>query len=223
MGADGGSVNKNYNLKLQIQKDKDVPKDDDTKEYIKQSRWNYCALKSNEFLTLPLVSDYRGNLYNKTSILEWLLEKDKQKAYSAQQIDKFKHIKRLNDIVQLNGLTETVSDENENRRVIKCDFGDDVFIGTLNPNSNATNAQKNFVYISPCGDVMQRNALGLMKKSERKCPSCLNVYKSTDIIPINSEDPQMLKVLEDRMTTLKKQNIYHNGKARKLADPKKGS
>ena len=66
------------------------------------SKWRYCALNS-EKLRKPIVSCQLGKLYNKQSIIEYLLNKDD---FKSNQI--VNHIRNLKDIKELN-LTEKKS------------------------------------------------------------------------------------------------------------------
>ncbi|QLQ81783.1 hypothetical protein HG537_0G00370 [Torulaspora globosa] len=153
--------------------------------------WKYCRL-SNKKLQLPIMSDYKGHLFNKEAILEWLLTPGRED-YTDAQIAEFSHIKRLDDVVELHGVEERAD-------TLKCQYGD-IALGE-------TNAK--LVYVVPCGDVLPRQAL-----SGGRCPQCGASYRESDIITINPTSAKTTKSLQDRMATLHQEMRHHNGKLRK--------
>lgn len=225
MGADGGSINKSSILTLHVENTKNdyKAKDDNVNEFIASSRWEVCKI-SNLPLRLPIVSDYLGNLYNKESVLEWLLCKEKENKYERKLRDQISHIKRIHDVVELRNLVEIkeVSQNQSNGKThsihrIKCVYGDDIL-------GNKTNTS--FVYNIKCGDVIPRKILTLNHKSskESKCPVCNQEYNSIDDIivinPISKEDIQHLK---DRYQHLCECQLYHDGTKIKKRKKAKGN
>ncbi|EDO15272.1 hypothetical protein Kpol_455p3 [Vanderwaltozyma polyspora DSM 70294] len=194
MGNDGGSFSKSYNLKLELDKDttNQPVSDDNVKEFQDGSIWKYCKL-SNKPLLVPIVSDYKGQLFNKESVLEWLLTPEKED-YTSQQVEQFKHIKKLNDVIELKNIIQSSNGE------IRCGYGDDVL---------GKNPKVRFIYISKCGDVLPKRIIS--RDSEKKCPVCNEVYEVADIVNINYEDSASTA---KRLEYLVKNKIYHNGKSK---------
>ena len=203
MGNDGGSIGKLHNLKLNIDKDTlNRSADDNTKHFGSTARWKYCKL-SNKPLQLPIVSDYKGHIYNKESILEWLLL-PKHDDYSKVRLNQFKYIRKLNDVVELRNIKQVDDEES----MIQCKFGEDTFgKGTAS-----------LIYISTCGDVLPKRSLYMVE--DTKCPVCQKPYSSSDITVINPETQEVKDALEDRMKRLIKNGIYHNGVQKKLKNKK---
>lgn len=83
MGADGGSIPRREEMvKVKERNEKGI---DLKKEQLK-SKWHLCSL-SNEPLRPPIVTCQLGNLYNKDSVIKYLLSKKMPKS--------FKHIHSL--------------------------------------------------------------------------------------------------------------------------------
>lgn len=143
---------------------------------------------------MPLVSDFKGNLLNKESVLEWLLTPERED-FNQEQIKQFAHIKRLNDVVDLKGIQET-----ENG--FQCEFSGDEL--------GKTNVK--FIYLTLCGDVLPKSSLGLSTKKNH-CPKCESPYEDLDVITLNPSNRE-LESLQERMHKLEELNLHHNGKTR---------
>lgn len=168
------------------------------------SKWKYCKL-SNKRLQLPIVSDYKGNLFNKEAILEWLLTPGRED-YSNDQIKNFSHIKKLDDVIELRNLKEIEStDEGHNSgSTIVCEYGEGVFGKSVTQ----------FIYLATCDDVLPVKALDLVNK--KICPKCGIPYQTLDVIMIYPPGLNDVKRLEDRHEMLRKANKHHNGRKKKL-------
>ncbi|AMD21494.1 HER216Wp [Eremothecium sinecaudum] len=191
MGNDGGSITRSKGLAITAIKGSNVATDDNTGEYAKEAKWSTCRL-SNSPLQLPLVSDFMGNLLNKEAVLEWLLD-SQHKGYTAKQVEMFKHIKRLKDVVDLHNLT-VVPESN----LLRCEVGDEVL----------GRSKGGFVYSSRCGDVFPQK----LRLQVESCPVCGKDYDKQDIIPLNPTSSSELDFLQSRMETLKKHGLTHSGK-----------
>ncbi|CAL9737428.1 hypothetical protein MOSE0_L11034 [Monosporozyma servazzii] len=207
MGADGGSINKSSNLKLHVENTSDdyKAKDDNLLEFSLRSKWECCKISSMP-LRLPIVSDYLGNLYNKESVLEWILCKDKKDKYDSNLRNEIKHIKKIHDVVELANLVEVKGNDKNNRSAkIKCKYGDDIF---------GEKVKTSFVYITKCGDVVPKESIHLFSDGakEYKCPVCNKPFDSEDdsilINPVSQIDIQRLI---DRYEKLCNDDIYHDG------------
>ncbi|AQZ15819.1 (Zrou_YGOB_Anc_8.869) [Zygosaccharomyces parabailii] len=191
MGNDGGTINKTHGLKLDPAKDNSQSTaGQDLREFRETSLWKCCRL-TNKRLRLPVVSDSRGHLLNKESVLEWLLT-PKREDFNEEQIEQFAHIKKLNDVVNLHGLQEL--DDG-----LLCEFSGEIL----------GNTSVRFAYLNTCGDVVPKTSLTLL--TEMQCPKCNIAFQKQDIITLNPS-AQELEALERRIKRLDELGVHHNGK-----------
>ncbi|KAL8943997.1 MAG: hypothetical protein Q9216_000706 [Gyalolechia sp. 2 TL-2023] len=73
MGNDGGSIPTRRELVRESAKDPSTTQIKETQQEKLEHYWQHCAL-SQKPLSLPIVSDSTGNLYNKDAVLEKLLD-----------------------------------------------------------------------------------------------------------------------------------------------------
>lgn len=179
-----------------------VTKDDDFQKFHSISEWGFCRL-TNKQLRLPIVSDYKGHLFNKEAILEWLITPGKED-YSSDQIQKFSHIRKLDDVVGLNNIKEKSCSERleDGGSVLECEYGEGIL-----------GKAAKYVYIVTCGDVLPSSALHMF--SNDKCPKCGTPFHTPDVITINPSTEEEIKLLEERKKDLDQRNQHHNGSARK--------
>ncbi|AET41437.1 uncharacterized protein Ecym_8149 [Eremothecium cymbalariae DBVPG len=137
------------------------------------------------------MSDYLGNLLNKESVLEWLLSPDHAE-YTLQQIDMYKHIRRLSDVVELRNL---IRDGRTGR--LKCEIGEET-LGL---------SKSSFIYLSKCGDVLPRKLI----QEVCQCPACSQAFTTEDVIVLNPKSSEIAR-LEQRLCNLTKNGISHSGK-----------
>ncbi|CEP22069.1 UPF0549 protein C1D4.09c [Cyberlindnera jadinii] len=152
-------------------------------------RWTTCQL-SNKPLRDPVVSDYKGLLYNKESILEYLVEPDN---FNEKQRQNLSHIKSLKDVVALK------------THNFKCPLSD----------KELGNGGINYVYLIPCGDCMAQKCLEL--NDTRQCPVCDLPYEDT--IVINPTSSETVQELEKRMEILGSKGLTHSLKKLKRKKP----
>lgn len=100
MGNDGGSIPKRRELVKEASR---LPSTAELKESLAESQhhaWTHCALSSRPLAT-PVVSDALGTLYNKDSVLEFLLAEEG----SAEKVEGEKalggRVKGLRDVVEV--------------------------------------------------------------------------------------------------------------------------
>lgn len=198
-------------LKLHPVNGGNVAKDDDLRNFKAASEWKFCKL-SNKRLRLPIVSDYKGHLFNKEAILEWLLTPGRED-YSQDQISNFAHIRRLDDVVELRNLKEIESAETKDRakesRSIVCEYGEGTF----------GKCSIKFVYIVNCGDVLPVSSLQMV--NQKTCPKCGVSYKDLDVIILNPSSSDEIQKLADRHKELMVSNKHHNGKEKRLKRARK--
>lgn len=147
-----------------------------------------------------MVSDYRGQLYNKEAILELLVD---PKPYSDKQRELVSHITSLKDVVQLK-LTEQ----------------DDHFVCPITGNTLGSNGIK-YVYLVRCHCVFAEKCLREISPKEKTCPLCSTTFEADDVIVINPSTED-LKKLQTRMDTLTKSGLPHSLSVKKSKKKKSG-
>ena len=165
MGNDGGSIPTRRELVKEAAKDPSTTEVKETQKEKLQYYWAHCAL-SQKPLSLPIVSDSTGNLYNKDAVLETLLDANKGKedgnVAGSQQTSGT--IKSLRDVVELQFKTEE-SYEKEKWTPSALKLICSLTGKTLGPGVKA-------VYIVPCGHAFSESAVREMASEQ-----CLEVSR----------------------------------------------
>uniref|UniRef100_A0AAQ4QS08 Replication termination factor 2 n=1 Tax=Gasterosteus aculeatus aculeatus TaxID=481459 RepID=A0AAQ4QS08_GASAC len=153
MGCDGGTIPKRHEL---VKGPKKVEKVDKNAELA--AKWKYCAL-SQEKLRRPIVSCDLGRLYNKDSIIEYLLDKTAERP----NVEAVTHIRGIKDIKELN-LTDNPEWKGE-RSNTKGDIYEDMHCGMfICPVVGLEmNGKHRFCYLQTCGCVFSDRALKEVK------------------------------------------------------------
>ncbi|KAG7661053.1 rtf2 [[Candida] subhashii] len=184
MGADGGTIAKRQDI-LSLHSNSVSSfkqKGDDNEETLLKS----CAISSLPLYTKsndPIVGDYKGRLYLKEKIIEYLLESKTDKSKIRPS---FKYVKSLKDLCPVYiKWTETAQGEHN----IEC---------PITKESKTTKVE--YVYLRPCGCVMSHKGLKELNKHikmdsgpvESRCPTCSKKfhfdYDVVIINPLNKED-----------------------------------
>ena len=175
MGCDGGTIPK----RDELVKTKKKPEEKD-KQADSIGKWKYCFL-SSEKLRKPIVSCDLGRLYNKESIIQYLLEKETNPNVFV------KHIRNLKDVKELN-LTEKFNYE---ERLVE----DGQYIDTLDSKficpvvGLEMNGKYKFCYLKSCGCVLSERALREVRSDA--CHKCDKPYEEQDIIVINGSEEEI--------------------------------
>lgn len=189
------------------------PKDSDNVKnsgYFWTDIWSNCRLLGTPLIP-PLFSDCKGSLFNKESILEWLLVKPEYKSeeYTQVVIDAFSHIKLRKDLVEL---TNLVKRENE-----------PIGVSLSGPGATTTDLvvgnRKKYGYIDTCGHV---NILSRLD-SETKCCVCDLAYTKSNVVIINPTEAADVQRLLEREHSLRAQNLSHSRKPRQRKSSGKSS
>ncbi|MBW0467449.1 hypothetical protein O181_007164 [Austropuccinia psidii MF-1] len=174
MGNDGGSIPKRDDLvKTRV---RTIKLDEQEKQ---STKWRECSL-SKRPLEEPIVSDKLGKLYNKSAMIEFLLDRSKF-GQDGKQI--CKHIQNLKRDVK-----ELKFSKDSNKKWI-CpislkDFGIGVGIGGK--------FDLRWIYLTNCGCVLTET--GLKQIGGTDCPVCgLKIDEMMTINP-NSEEEEELKL-----------------------------
>ncbi len=172
MGNDGGSIPKRGDL-VKLKSKVDLV----DKESLNHEKWTLCAL-SSEPLSPPIVSCRLGKLYNKESILNFLLDRDR----FSEVADAFGHITCLKDVTEL-----------------QVKRAGDRFVCPLT--GKEMNGSVRFFYYRSCVCVMAEPALTVADAS--RCTLCSKPLTEDDKIPLNGT-AQEVEALRARLLTDKK-------------------
>lgn len=185
MGNDGGSIPS----RSELVKTKAAPrKVGETATANNEFAWKYCAL-SRAALTAPLASDAFGKLYNKESIIQYVLDKTSYGDASKEM----SHITSMKDVVEL-----------------KIGTSDGKFVCEVT--GRDMNGKIKFVYLSNCGHTFAAEALKNIETSE--CLICSKAYAPDNIILLNPTDSELVH-LRDRLQALEDIGLTHSGATKK--------
>jgi hypothetical protein len=205
MGNDGGSIPTRRELVKEAAKNPSAAQVKESQHEQQEYQWTTDPI-SRQPLEPPVVSDSSGKLYNKATILEYLVEGTR--AEEAQRETRGA-VKSLKDVVEvkfeLDSDDVSSSDPKENKDVKskskksawKCPVTGD----RLGPGSKA-------VYIVPCGHAFSGAAI--KEVSGEKCLTCDAEYASNDVIPINSVVDTDIARLSLRAKTLAEKGLSHS-------------
>ena len=198
MGNDGGSIPTRRELVKEAAKNPSAAQIKESQHEQQEYQWTTDPI-SRQPLEPPVVSDSSGKLYNKATILEYLVEGTRK-----EEAERETHgaVKNLKDVVEvkfeLDSDVAVGSQENKSKKIAwKCPITGD----RLGPGSKA-------VYIVPCGHAFSGAAI--KEVSGEKCLTCDAEYASNDIIPINSVVDIDIARLTLRAKTLQEKGLSHS-------------
>ena len=145
---------------------------------------------TKEQLRKPIVGDRLGQLYNKTSVIEYLLNKNKQKGF--EHIKSLKNVKELKCIINDNGY-------------IQCQISQEEFSG-LNK----------FFFLWTCGCVYSKTAMDELN-IKNKCINCNEEFDSKkDLISLNYNKKTKREILKSLLNIKNYSNISEKNFANDL-------
>lgn len=187
MGCDGGTIPKRDEL-VKTKKKKEIG----AKDCVTAARWNYCHL-SQLPLQKPIVTDRLGNLYNKESIIEYLLDKTKFEN-GPDFIKTLKDVKEL-ELQKNPNLSKDVVAEAETSSLNKAQW--------ICPITGLEiNGMFKFYCIFSCGCVFSERAYKGVNNLNLKCLKCDRPYEDNDLIILNPNEED-LKTNERKIETRK--------------------
>lgn len=207
MGNDGGSIPKRRELVKEAARNPTTAELKESRQEQQEYHWTTDPI-SQKPLAQPVVSDSNGKLYNKETILEYLIEgacKEDADASTGGAIT------GLKDIVEVKFELDSNATAKNGRDIWKCPVTDE----RLGPGSKA-------VYLVPCGHAFSGTAI--KEVSGEKCVTCDTEYASNDIIPILPVTETDIARLILRAKTLREKGLTHSlkkasgGKKRKKKD-----
>ncbi|CAI6340267.1 unnamed protein product [Periconia digitata] len=200
MGNDGGSIPKRSELVKEAAKAPTAAQIKEAQQESQEHAWNHCALSSKPLAT-PVVSDGAGLLYNKDSVIEYLLAEEKS-AEQEKVLDG--RVKGLKDVVEIKFEVEDAEAAADKRNGSGSSRGEKwvcpVTREELGPNAKA-------VYLVPCGHAFAGNVV--KEVDERICMKCNETYAENDVIPIIPTSPADIARLTLRLKTLREKGLTH--------------
>ncbi|KUL87229.1 hypothetical protein ZTR_03312 [Talaromyces verruculosus] len=208
MGNDGGSIPTRRELVREAAK---APSATQVKEAQREQQEHYWTTDplSHKPLIRPIVSDSVGNLYNKDSILKYLIGAEDDDISSKADCDEILQgrVKGLKDVVELKFEVDTEGDSKNG--------GGEKWICPVTTKQLGPAVKS--VYIVPCGHVFAEEAVREMKGDT--CLQCNEPYTEDNVIvilPTKEADKQRLM---SRGLKLAEQGLTHSIK--KLSGSKK--
>ena len=182
MGNDGGSI-PDRTSQIRVKKRKRRI----NKAEIQKTKSNLCSM-TKEQLRKPIVGDRLGQLYNKTSVIEYLLNKNKPTGF--EHIKSLKNVKDLKCLINDNGY-------------IQCQISQEEFSG-LNK----------FFFLWTCGCVFSKTAMDELN-IKNKCINCnIDFDINKDLISLNyskkTKREILKKLLNIKKNSINKENIIND-------------
>jgi len=176
MGCDGGTIP----TRDELVKLKKKPEQRD-KDGHRMYKWQHCAI-TQERLRKPVVACELGRLYNKESVIELLLNKDRTNAPANTE-----HMEKLKDVVELQLIDNPAFDASKHA------VGDGLYNDALiSPwicpvTGLEMNGRFKFVFGFINGKVVAERALKVLQKD----PTEAKYYKEEDIVTVNPEEEEL--------------------------------
>lgn len=213
MGNDGGSIPKRRELVREAAK---IPSATDIKESLQEKQEYYWSTDplSNKALHPPIVSDHNGRLYNKQSILEFLLPSEDKVARAEHEKVLAGAVRSLKDVVEIHFYSDNTGHVHERNGNSAPSHGwvCPITNKALGPGSKA-------VYLVPCGHAF--TAEGVMEVAG-ECITCGKRYAENDVIPILPTRVEDIARLQLRIKSLRERGLTHSLKeAKKVKGDKK--
>jgi len=182
MGNDGGSI-PDRTSQIRVRKRKRRI----NRAEIQKTKSNLCSM-TKEQLRKPIVGDRLGQLYNKTSVIEYLLNKNKPTGF--EHIKSLKNVKDLKCLINDNGY-------------IQCQISQEEFSG-LNK----------FFFLWTCGCVFSKTAMDELN-IKNKCINCnVDFDINKDLISLNYSKKTKREILKSllniKKNTINKENIIND-------------
>ncbi|KAF2487795.1 Rtf2 RING-finger-domain-containing protein [Neohortaea acidophila] len=193
MGNDGGSIPKRRELVKEAARARTTAEVKETQHSQQEYYWSTDPI-SRLPLSAPVVSDCAGKLYNKDTILEFLVEG--RRAEEAE-VETRGAVRSLRDVVEVR-FEGASSTDGEATTKWKCPVTGD----RLGAGSKA-------VYLIPCGHAFSSAAIKEVFSGD-KCIVCDAAYAANDVIPILPTAELDVARLSLRAKTLKENGLSHS-------------
>ncbi|TGZ83311.1 DUF602-domain-containing protein [Ascodesmis nigricans] len=197
MGNDGGSIPTRRELVKSPTRKPTHSQVRDTTAQNQEYRWTTCQL-SKRPLVPPIVSDSAGLLYNKDSILEWLLRGTEVYGDGDEVLDG--RVKSLKDVVEVK--FDTLKEKTN---------GSPVHVWVCSVSRKELGAGIRSVYLVPCGHAFSESAVKEIGGSN--CITCNEPFEESNIIVINPTEPKDIDALKERASKLAEDGLAHSLKS----------
>lgn len=181
MGCDGGTIPKRDEL-VKVKKRPEAK--DKQAELLFQWR---CCLISQEMLQTPIVTCGLGRLYNKSAVIEALLNRSILPMNA-------KHIRNLKDIKDLNLTPNPEYKKNTESREHTLDNGPAPYICAIT--GLEMSGKFRFVCLWSCGCVMSERAI--KEINTKICHNCQKPFTEDDVIVLNAVNED-LELMQDNL------------------------
>ncbi|XP_071807928.1 replication termination factor 2-like [Asterias amurensis] len=181
MGCDGGTIPRRDELVRLKKRPEQVDKNME-----RMAKWLHCSI-TQERLRQPVMACELGRLYNKESVLEYLL--DKTTSDSAQ------HIRSLRDVKELN-LSINPAFEKQGKKKGDVYLENDIAQYICPVSGLQMNGHYRFCFLWSCGCVLSEKALKEVKSDV--CHKCGSEYDVEDAVILNG-NPEDIDSLRDKM------------------------
>lgn len=176
MGCDGGTIP----TRDELVKLKRKPEQRD-KDGHRLFRWQHCAI-SQQPLRKPVMACELGRLYNKESVIELLLDKERTNAPANTE-----HIEKLKDVAELQ-LTDNPSFDKDKHAVGDGMYNDALVSPWICPVTGLEmNGRFKFVFAFPTGKVVAERALKVLRGDEAEARQFLE----EDLVTLNAEEEEL--------------------------------
>nr|POF13084.1 replication termination factor 2 [Quercus suber] len=197
MGNDGGSIPTRRELVKEAARNPTTAELKESQQEQQEYQWTHDPV-SREPLSQPVVSDSSGKLYNKDTILEYLVSGTRGEEIERIVQGRIQSVKDVVEVMFQVDQKETAHSSGDGRsQVWRCPVTGD----KLGPGSKA-------VYIVPCGHAFSGTAI--KEVSGEKCLTCEAEYASNDIIPILPFAATDVARLSLRVKTLQEKGLAHS-------------
>ncbi|KAK8192733.1 Replication termination factor 2 [Zalaria obscura] len=195
MGNDGGSIPTRRELVKEAARNPTVSELKESQASKEQYYWTTDPL-SRTPLVPPIVSDCTGKLYNKDTILEFLIGADEESKAEAEKLLQG-NVKSLRDVAEVKFSVDGDAKGPDGREVWKCAITGD----RLGPGVRA-------VYLVPCGHAFSASAI--KEVSGERCLTCNESYAANDVIPIVPTAESDVARLALRVRGLRDRGLGHS-------------
>lgn len=178
MGGDGGSIPGRQDLVRTKgrgeQKDKDAER---------AARWKCCAI-SQQALVKPIMACELGRLYNKDSILEFLIDRSQ-----FPMADEFQHIRNLKDVKELNLTPNPSFKALKDRKGDAFVYGDKHEAAYICPVTGLEmNGKYKFFFLFHCGCAMTERSIKEVHTDQ--CHKCGGAFDKQDVVLLNGTEEE---------------------------------
>ncbi|KAH6585201.1 hypothetical protein BASA61_006994 [Batrachochytrium salamandrivorans] len=214
MGCDGGSIPKRGEL---VKTKKAAEKPDAVAQTL--ATWFFCAL-SKRPLQCPVVACGFGRLYNKSAVLEFLLDPSK---YGDGDVV-CSHISCMKDVTTLKLTSNPAfSASTQNTSAILGSFNDQAMIPQFccPVTQREMNGKSKFVYMELCGCVLSEQAL--REVSSTTCLVCNGLVLPEHILSLNPTTPEEVSAAFLRVKKLREQSAERKRSKKAEKEAKKSA